>query len=351
MNDPSRGYGPSPAQRLCFDGDDSKYKQWEIKLLSYMRIKDLRDGIDPDSDVLVSQDKKERAFAELVQFLDDRSLNLVMADANEDGKAALAILRDHYAGTSEQRILSLYTTLTTISMSTNESVTDYVIRAESAATALKNAGEIVSDRLLNAMVLKGLPPVFKPFRIYMEQQKKTVPFLEFKKAIRNFEENERASLSGQLDTIMRINHNDENSNGRLNRFASKHNSDYKNFNDQNNTLKCFTCEGKGHKYTECPSKLTKGKQYDNPKKNGGNKWCGVCKSKSHNENVCRKKKKENKLNHIRDEERNIEEKQKEHTFLMHLKAENKNGSNSTTKEKHYDKFLVDSGATSHIPNQ
>ena len=38
-------------------------------------------------------------------------------------------------------------------------MTDYVIRAETTATALKGVGEIICDGLLSAMVMKGLPKV------------------------------------------------------------------------------------------------------------------------------------------------------------------------------------------------
>ena len=38
---------------------------------------------------------------------------------------------------------------------------DYMIKAETAATSLKNAGEIISDSMLIAMILKGLPSSYK----------------------------------------------------------------------------------------------------------------------------------------------------------------------------------------------
>ena len=82
----STGYGTS---RLLFNGDADKYEQWEVKMLAYMKLRKLKDVILPTSTTIASADKKEEAFSELVQLLDDRSLNLVMRDARDDGRAAL----------------------------------------------------------------------------------------------------------------------------------------------------------------------------------------------------------------------------------------------------------------------
>ena len=66
-------------------------------------------------------------------------------------------LRELYLGRRKPRIISLYTELTTLRMSNDEAVIDYVIRAETAVTSLKTAGGTISDSLLIAMVVKGLP--------------------------------------------------------------------------------------------------------------------------------------------------------------------------------------------------
>jgi len=83
----STGYGPSIAgryARLMFDGDECKYETWEVKFLAYMRLRKLRDVILPPPNT--------EAFAELIQFLDHKSLSLVMHDAADDGIKALVAL-------------------------------------------------------------------------------------------------------------------------------------------------------------------------------------------------------------------------------------------------------------------
>ena len=97
------GYGPK--QNLMFDGDESRYELWEVRFLGYMRKMNLLKVIDGND--IAAADKKAEAYAEIVQFLDDRSLSLIMRDAKDDGRKALKILRDHYKGKSKPRIISL----------------------------------------------------------------------------------------------------------------------------------------------------------------------------------------------------------------------------------------------------
>ena len=80
-----------------------------------------------------------------------------MRDAKDDGRKALKILRNHYMGKSKPCVLALYAELTSLQKGHDECITDYVLCAETAAASLKSASETVSDSLLVAMVLKGLP--------------------------------------------------------------------------------------------------------------------------------------------------------------------------------------------------
>lgn len=88
------GYGPSP--RLIFDGDERKFELWEVKFLGYLRLKKLDTIFTPLAEDANEQartadtTKNADAFAELIQCLDDRSLTLVIREAANDGRKALA---------------------------------------------------------------------------------------------------------------------------------------------------------------------------------------------------------------------------------------------------------------------
>ena len=51
-------------------------------------------------------------------------------------------------------------------------LTDYVLKADTAATSLKSAGEEIRDSLLVAMVLKGLPTQCNTFKTVATQRER-----------------------------------------------------------------------------------------------------------------------------------------------------------------------------------
>ena len=53
----------------------------------------------------VDEEKNKEAFTELIRFLDYKRLSLVMKDALDDGREALSILRNHYAGKGKPCII------------------------------------------------------------------------------------------------------------------------------------------------------------------------------------------------------------------------------------------------------
>ena len=296
--------GYEPRRGLVFDGNESKYELWEVKFLTFRRIQKLYNIFVPSEEKReLDEAKNADGFAKLVQCLDDRSLSLIIRDAKDDSRKALKVLREHYQGKGKPRIIALYTQLTSLRKGENESTTDYIIRAETAATALKAAEEVISDGLLIAMVLKGLPKNYKMFTAVVIQWEKPMTFSEFKTSLRNYEESEN-SCNGTTPT--------EKDNVMLNKpkFEST----------------CFKCEKKGHKSSECWIKSAK--------------WCNKCRNKTHNTKDCRTAKKDTAKQAITEREKQDSD---EHSFVFTLK----NGQGSSTEDSN---LLVDTGATSHIIN-
>lgn len=240
---------------------------WEIKFLAHLRLRKLILAESEDRTSAEFIAKNADIFAEIVQVLDDKSLQLIMRDAVNDGRKALEILRDHYRGTRKPRIISLYTELTSLKMRGKECVTDYFLRAEAAATSLKSAGETISDSLLIAMVLKGLPEEFTPFNTVVMQKDSEPTFLEFKSLLRSYEESLRSREAHRpnvkSENALKVNY--------------KKNPDFQcGGSASGSSVRCYSCGKPGHKSFECKLKKDRGK------------WCKECKTITHNFDECRK---------------------------------------------------------------
>ena len=178
------------AAHLLFDGSEDKYELWETRFLGHLHMRKLKgtilnEPVSADAGEL-AQDTAKNAdcYAELIRLIDDKSLSLIRHEATDDGRKALKILREHYSGRSKPRIINLYSSLTKLSMAETESVTDYMIRAENVITALRDAGETMSDGLTVAMILNGLPDTFKPLAVHITQNEDTVTLSDLKRRLR-----------------------------------------------------------------------------------------------------------------------------------------------------------------------
>ena len=265
----STGYGSSRYNRLYFDGDPNEYEQWEEKFMGYLKIKKLKD-IVTSTEATVDEDKNEEVYAELIQLIDKKSLALIMRSAKNKGREAIKLLREHYAGKGKPRVIALYTELTSLRKQADESATEYMIKAEKISTSLTEAGETISDSLVIAMLLKGLPPSFLAFTAVVTQSEETHKDMgKFKVALKNYEDTLEIGRSSSNDSVM-----------HMNAGGGKKNGGQQNNNSNNGAkpVSCFSCGASGHKSSECS------------KKRNGQLWCINCKNNTHDTVACKKSK-------------------------------------------------------------
>ena len=223
----------------------------------------------------------------------------------------MEILREHYCGRSKPRIVALYTELTSLKKSTDASVTDYFLHAEKIATALKNAGETISDGLLVAMCLKGLPAEYSTFSTVITQREDDVTFTEFKAALKSFEETAKpVEAEAAAEKVMKT---------------------------DVNQIVCFQCKKPGHKKYQCNEYKKLQGNTETPGSNKPSKWCRNCKRGNHNTNECRR----NRSNYAA---KNVNVDDNSYGFAMKISDYDNINLTDATKNK----LLVDCGETSHI---
>ena len=294
------GYGPR--NRLYFNGDPESFPIWETRFINHLYTvdKQVHDAIAGEYEGDDFNVHNRRAYAELVQVLDERSLQLIMHDTRNDGKEAFKILKDHYASTEKPRILTLYETLTTLTMNTEEDITDYMIRAERTATGLWAAGDQITDNLIIAMILKGPPESYRPFVVVHTQLDKCKTLTKFKAALNTFANTEALRTSRPISAM-----------------ASKTQSmGEKPTPKCSKTIQCLSCGKMGHKSRDCRSR--------------SKLRCDYCHKQGHIEAVCLQKKSTSACA------------SSQFTFTTNTCT--------TTMNSKMDKLLVDCGATCHVIN-
>ena len=134
-----------------------------------------------------------------------------------DGPAAWKALCDRFGSFERPRLQQLIEKLTSLRKDQNETIVDYITRAEDLQYNLSQVYEALSEQMFISILLKGLPNEFETFCALVEFTKETKGLDEVKRDLINFETDRRKPRVEETTFLSR------------------------------NDVKCHLCGGPGHK--------------------------------------------------------------------------------------------------------
>ena len=189
----------------------------------------------------------------MVQCLDKKSL-LFVRSYKGDGPAAWKALCDRFRSFERPRLQQLIEKLTSLRKDQNETIVDYITRAEDLQYNLSQVDEALSEQMFISILLKGLPKDFETFCALVKFTKETKSLDEVKRDLINFDTDRRKPRAEETTFLSR------------------------------NEVKCHLCGGPGLKSFECTQKArTETKQ---TKSFGQPRVCFKCSTPGHIAKFC-----------------------------------------------------------------
>jgi len=220
----------SSVKELTFSGREEDFEffseRFEARLAGLKLVKYLT-MFEPTGSL--RQDKLDAfhtdIWYELVQCVDRKSLKIIRSE-KPNGALAWQKLLQHFKSSERPRLHQLFFKMTNLKLLPNESIHDYLTRAEDLQLDLENADEQISDQMLCSFVLKGLPKEYENLCTLFKFSKNEKTFEDLKLDLINFA-------------------NDRKSNGQREIQGA--------YQSSPRPTKCFKCGKLGHTRANCRS--------------------------------------------------------------------------------------------------
>ena len=247
---------PNPPGRLPDGTSDEQRAAHDAAAEAYMTA------------VIDIQNRNTILWCYLAMVLHSTSLMVIRHDCVDknglgDGRKAWALLQQRFRSDETVTVVSVMRQLARLQLKEVEALHNYFIRAQELSARLEHAEEHLSEPLLNAMVLNGLPERYEQF-VVQESFNPAGSFVELRTKLMKYEES-RIHVESHVAMTSK-------------KTKSKHKSSSKYYappKSNSGQLTCYCCGMKSHMKFECYKRE--------------NTDCTFCKQKGHLVQACLKK--------------------------------------------------------------
>ncbi|CAL4065170.1 unnamed protein product [Meganyctiphanes norvegica] len=186
-----------------FDGEAKKWPIWYQRFQNHctrMAIEHVLEGKDVDDETEAKRHKK-MVHMELLEALDDQSVNLIKHVKEKDGAECWRILVAHYEGSCEDKVNATIKELGNLKMGEEESMAEYIARADNIKEIFINNSVSLDDRFVIWAVKNGLPKEYSVLVDVLDTTK-SVDYEGLKSTLKN-KANQIKSRNEPSDSVMK----------------------------------------------------------------------------------------------------------------------------------------------------
>ena len=154
-----------------------------------------------EDEIIDAEDKSDQIYCELVTYLDNESLMFIrhdckLPDGSGNGVKAWKMLCGRFESKEKPAVMAITSQLTSLRLEADEKVSCYLSRAQELVSQLRNAGETMSDSLVNSFTLQGLPSEYESF-VTMESFHPSSSSVELRQRIQVFADSREQKKGAQ----------------------------------------------------------------------------------------------------------------------------------------------------------
>ena len=167
-------------------------------------------------------------------------------DSIGDGAKAWKPMQERFQSVETPIVVTLVVQLAQLQLEDAEDLDSFFIRGQELLTRLQEAGEAVSETLVNALFLNGLPMRYESF-VIEESFNPATNFTELRKLFQNFHESTAQRHKGQSGSVsMAVKHDFKKGDKKGNCFVCGIPGNFAKDCRRKETAQCSKCVEKGH---------------------------------------------------------------------------------------------------------